>query len=317
MKAQRFEVTFLAEDGIFPNVYSPVRGCLKLSLKKPLDIRYLMVGWSTKCNSQEVTQGKTRVGKQIYIEKVQYLVGGTDSKKLHYMEAKEHVFQFEIQNHEMNDSEELQNTIAKFSWHNFKAALVDENEAVYYADIIAFDDNSPVSGSNEIQSGDEADTNELIDINSKAVPSGNLSSRAVKKQSHHFNGNEGINYKQRDIDVQCLLHKPCFTFQEIIAFTIQCRNNSKKGFRHLTATLIERRTKKEKGRRSSKVVASIVGPAVAPKEIVIWDGQLMPLNIESDTECWYKLKVELKNKFSTKFIIRVPVVITDSPLTPT
>ena len=316
MKVHRFEVTFLGKDGIFPNVYSPVQGHLRLSLKKPLDIRYLMVGWSTKCNSQEVSQGRTRIGKQIYIEKVQYLIGGTDSKELHCMEAKEHIFQFEIQNHEMNDSDNLTNTIAKLSWHNFKAALVDKNEAVYYADIITFDNNSTISGSNEIQSGDETDNNELIDITSKAVPSGNLSGD-VKKQNHHLNGNEGVNLKQRDIDVQCLLHKPCFTFQEIVAFTVQCRNNSKKGFRHLTATLIERRTKKGKGRRSSRVVASVVGPAVAPKEIVLWDGQLMPLNIESDTECWYKLKVELKNKFATKFIIRVPVVITESPLTPT
>ena len=316
MKALRFEVAFVANDGIFPNVNSPVQGYVRLCLKKPLEIQYLMVGWSTRCHSEEVIEGKTRIGKQIYIEKVQFLIGETDSKELHYMEAKEHVFQFEIPNHIMDDTDGTFHSTAKLSWHNLKVALVDKDEDVYYADIVGFEDTSPSCGSTEMHSVGDADTRGLINMNPKLSSSENLY-LDTSNQKHALNGNEGVAFKYGSLDVRCRLHKPCFAIQDIISFTVQCRNNAKRGFRQLSATLVKRHTKKERNRGGSTTVASVVGPAVAPKEIVLWNGQLMPSHTERDSECWYTLKVVLKNKFSAKFIIRMPVVITDDPLTPT
>ena len=274
-----------------------------------------MVGWSTRCNSKEVLQEKTRIGKQVYVEKVQFLIGETDSKECHHMEAKEHIYQFEIPNHEVREVEKSSDTVAQLSWHNLKAALVDKNEEVCYADVIALDSSGVTSGSNDVQSVDDTDTNELID-NSPKLDSTSHGYQDRSKHIHKSSGNDGVNFKQRDLDIQCLLRKPCFAFEEIVSFTVQCRNNARKGYKNLTAKLVERYEKRGKNQRKSKVVASVVGPAVAPKEIVLWEGQLIPLNIARDSGCWYTLKVELRSKFSTKFIIRIPVVITDNPLTP-
>ena len=315
MKVDRFEVTFFTKDGAFPNVNSPIRGYLRLGLKRPMKIRYLMVGWSTRCNSKEVLQEKTRIGKQVYVEKVQFLIGETDSKECHHMEAKEHIYQFEIPNHEIGEVEKSSDTVARLSWHNLKAALVDKNEEVTYADVIALDSSGITSGSNDMQNIDDTDTNELIDISPK-LDSTSHSCQDRIKHIHKSHGSDGVHFKQRDLDIQCLLRKPCFAFEEIVSFTVQCRNNGKKGYKNLTAMLVERYARRGGNQRKSKIVASVVGPAVAPKEMVLWEGQLIPLNIEKDSGCWYTLKVELRNKFSTKFIIRVPVVITDSPLTP-
>ena len=314
MKADRFEVTLFTNDCVFLNVNQAIKGILTLSLKRALNIHYLMIGWSTRCNSEQVIEEKTRIGKQLYLEKVRFLVGEIDTNEVHFMEAKEHVYRFEIANHELENVDGVSNVMTKLSWHNFKAALVDHNEDIYYADVIISSNTACTSESNMKQVSEDADTNKLISLN---ITSNLATKDYCENASVSDNGNEGCNDVKRNLDLHCALHKPCYAFQEAISFTVQCRNNTKNGYKHLTATLIERQTRQAKRRRKSKVVASVVGPAVAPKEIILWDSQLVPLNIEKGSDCWYALKIELKKKFSTKLIVTLPIVIIENSLSPT
>lgn len=311
MKLCRFELTLFANDGVFLDVNQRIQGSLVLGLKKPLKIRYLMVGWSTRCNSEQVFQEKVRIGKQVYVEKVQCLMGEIEKSEVQCLEAKEHAFHFEIECHEITGTEDTAST--KLSSHNFKAALVDANGDMHCADIVVCP--IPTDDLKSWQLAGETEKNRLftLDVSPKiATPDIHAVADECK-----LNGNERTKDSKRDVDLNCLLHKQFFTVQDIVSFTVQCRNNSKKGFRHLTATLIERSTKQAKKLPKARIVASVTGPSVGPKELVSWNGHVAPLLLEKNSESWFSLKIELKGRFSAKLIVQVPVVITEDPLTPT
>lgn len=300
MKGGRFLLTLYTDDGLFLEVNQRIQGYVTFNLKKPLEIRHLMVGWSTRCNSEEVLEENTRMGKQVYVEKVQSLIGKIGSHEKHILEAKEHVFHFEIPNQELQDTEVATPNATRLIWHNIKAAYVDKKDDIHYADVIITSKTG--TGSNVKQ---ECETSPKLMTNCRYLKSA-FDENAV-------NGNTEMKGRTGNLNLHCMLDKSCYTFQDNVAFTVQCRNSSKNGFRHLTATLIQRSTTtKLKTHHKPRIVASLVGPSVASKEVVSWNGQLIPFYFQKDSESWYTLKIELKNKFSTKLIVQIPVVITDA-----
>eukprot|EP00795_Rhopilema_esculentum_P017269 gene17269-8833_t len=318
---QGFHLKVFAEesDRLFIDPKRPVKGAVRLKLIRDLTIHSLMIGWSTTYHCQELVQSKTRIGKQFYIETIHSLIGEIESSKLDSLKAGDHIFEFKIpsQAHQFEKNENVSNSTTLLSWHNLKAALVDKQGVIWYADVVICDHNKDPS--NELTANIASENINLIDRS--VSPGGNEKSCPV----HHGGSSESweppISQKDmmnRNLDLQCRLFCPYYKQGEAVTFTVQCRNSSNKGYRHLCAVLVERSSADEKNQHGkSKVISSITGPSVAPKEIVIWNSQLpSPAPSEESAGRWYTLKVELKSRFSTKKTYRVPVVIMDHPLTP-
>ena len=327
------------------NVAKPVKGVVELGIARSKVIRMLMVGWSSTYHCQEVIQTKTRIGKQVYLESVKALVGEVETDSTHLLENGSHVYEFEFTDH-VNQVGETSKAKTRLSWHNFKAVMIDDKSNVHHADIVIRNYDNKLTEISNFDGQTTIINNEQTHLVTKAtVHKEKNANEVVGKDSRSdvgMNKQNDAAKKQNKLKLFYRLKKPFYRPDDAITFVVQCENNSKKGYKYLQASIIERRLiEKTKGKdkensdkfferernednakRSdvskeiSREVASIVGPSVGPKEVVSWDSQLNP-EINSETnECWYTLKIELKNKFMSKVVTQIPVVIMADPLTP-
>lgn len=332
------------EEG-YIDVTKPVKGVVELGIARSKVFRMLMVGWSSTYHCQEVIQSKTRIGKQVYLESVKALVGEVESDSTHLLESGSHIYEFEFTDH-ANQVEDTSKSKTRLSWHNFKAVMIDDKSNVHHADIVIRNYDNKLTDISDFEGQTNIINNENAQLVTKATVRKEKNANEVvckgPRSDVVMNKQNDSEEKQNKLKLFYRLKKPFYRPGDAVTFVVQCENNSKKGYKYLQASILERRlVEKTKGKykersekfferdvnednskgsevskETSRVVASIVGPSVGPKEVISWDSQLNPIINSETNDCWYTLKIELKNRFMSKVVTQIPVVIMADPRTP-
>ncbi len=339
-----------SEEGIFMNAGGSFNGTVVIDLVKTVKIRSIMIGRSVSVHSSEMAFDNTRIGKQIYVESVKTLFGDEDCLKSFLHSSGEQIYEFQVPDHLPKESASSESA-TRLSWTNLKAVLVDDKGRTIFSDVFIQNlssESEHAQNANFLANYKGLETNEkhpnrihspLVNASSgrknQALNETYSNGRLIEDTRERLMFN--VNYENEvhkftrtrsGLDIQCKLKKNFYKMDESVTFIVQCENNTKKGYKQISASLTERvpesaqrfrRPSLSKGHRRARqlVTASIIGPPVGPKELVVWEGLLTPIISNASDESWYTLRIEVDTKFLKKEQIEIPVIIMDDPRTPT